>query len=92
MAQILSFVIIFFYYFDGIDPHSWIISLTIAFVFLEDLNLRLISGRGIVGLSFVFVLVKSLIAVLLRGVVFVFFLANGLYPFGHLKSIFLVPE
>ena len=48
-------------------------SLTTAFVFFGGLDLRLISRREIVGLSLVFVFIRSFIAVFLRSVIFVFF-------------------
>ena len=73
MAQVLSFVLIFFCYLDNIDSSHWIASLTTSLAFLGSLDLRLISRRGIVGLNLVFVFVGSLIAVLLRGVVLAFF-------------------
>ena len=68
VAQVFDFVLILFCYLGG-----WMTSLMTTLVFFRGLNLRLISKRGIVGLSLVFVLVKSLITVLLKGVIFVFF-------------------
>ncbi len=71
MAQVLGFVLILLCYLGGIDPSSWMTSMTTALIFVRDLGLRLISGRGIMGLSLFFVL-RSLITVLPINVLQVF--------------------
>lgn len=52
IAQVLGFILIFFYYLGNIDPSTWITFSTTALIFLGDLGLRLISRRKIVGFSF----------------------------------------
>ncbi len=72
VAQVLRRLILFCY-LGSIDPSGWMASPTTAFVFLEGLGLRLISGSGgTVGLSLVFVL-GGLILGLPVGVLLVFF-------------------
>ncbi len=72
MAQILNLVLIFLCYLGDIDPSGWIIFSTATLVFFGGLGLKLISERGIMGLSFIFVLVGSLIAMLPISVILVF--------------------
>ncbi len=76
IAQVLwCFVLVLFCYLGNIDPSGWKASMaspTTALLFFGGLDLRLISvGRGIVGLSLVFVL-GGLIAGLSVGVLLVF--------------------
>ncbi len=56
VAQVL-WRLVLLCYLGSIDPSGWMASSTTALVFLGGLSLRLISGgRGVVGLSLVFVL------------------------------------
>ena len=84
VTQVFSFVLIFFCYLGGINPSGWIASTTTAFIFLGSLGLRLISKKGIVRLILIFVLVRSFIAMLPKGVVLVFFCKRPI--------VFWVPE
>ena len=90
VAQVLSLVLIFFYYLNGINSNGLMIFSTTAFVFLEDLSLRLISQREIVWLSLFFILKASL--QFFWKDLSLSFLANSLYFFGYLESIFRVPK
>ena len=89
--KFLAFFFIFFCYLGGINLSSWVTFPSTKLFFVGSLDLRLISGKGIVRLSFVFILIRSFIVVLSRGVVCVFF-PNGLYPFRYLESISLIQE
>ena len=74
-AQVFSFVFVFFYHLDGIDPNGWITSSPFSLVVFKarSLGLRLISGREkVVQLSFFFILVGSLIALLPIDIILVF--------------------
>ncbi len=75
MAQVFDLIFVLLCHFSNIDLSCWMVSSTvflIVFIFFQDLSLRLIiSKKGIVGLSFVFVLIPIL--VLPIGVVLVFF-------------------
>ncbi len=82
-AQVLGLILIIFYYLSAIDPSGWMTSLITALVLLRGLDLRLISRRGIVGLSHVFVLVGSFIAGLPIGILFI--------SLGQQAMIFWVP-
>lgn len=75
IAQVLSFLFIFFCYLSNIDPNSWITSLIVSMmvVFLRSLGLRLISRRRIMRLSIVLIFVFISIPVFLIGVILVFF-------------------
>ncbi len=75
VAQIVSFILVLLCYLSSIDLSDWMASsMTSMLVFLESLDLKLISGRRIVWLILVF---WSFILVLLIDVVFVF-LTDGL--------------
>ena len=76
MAQMLSFIFIFFCYLGGIDPSSWMASSPFYLAHFEarGLDLRLISERRrVTRFSLFFILIGSLIALLSIGVVLVFF-------------------
>ena len=73
VAQVLGLVLILLCYLSGINPNGWMTSPTsMTLIFLGGLDLKLISGRQQMGLNLFFVLVRSLIAMLLISVVFVF--------------------
>ena len=94
MAQVLGLILILFCYLSDIDLNGWMTSspFFLAFFRAENLNLRLISKRKrIIKLSLFFVPIDSLIALLLIGVVFVFF-DQRLYFFEYQKLIFLVSK
>ena len=73
VTQVLGFVFILLYYLGDINLNSWMTSPMTAFVFFEGLDSRLISGKKMMGLSFVFVFIESFIAMLLIGVNLIFF-------------------
>ena len=73
VAQVLGFDFTLLCYFSGINLSSWIASLPTSLTFFRGTELKLISGREVMGLSFFFILVGCLIAMLLISVVFVFF-------------------
>ena len=73
MTQFPDLIFIFFCYLNGINPSSWMTFLIIVFDFFENLGLRLISSRKIVGLNLIFVFIRSLIVMLLIAIVLVFF-------------------
>ena len=73
VAQVLGLVFICLCYPSCVDPSGWMTSPTsMKLNFLGSLGLRLINGRQWMGPSLFFIL-RNLIAVLLIGVVFVFF-------------------
>ena len=102
IAQVLSFVLIFFCYLGGVNLSSWITSpllFSLTFLGVEGLGLRLISRRRwIVGLSLFFVLVGSLVTLLPIDIILVlldqrsvFFWAHGIdfpSPGGWLEAGF----
>ncbi len=72
MAQVLL-RLVFFRYLISVDPGGWMASPTTTLIFLEGRGLSLVSeGRGVVGLSLVFVL-GGFILGLPVGVLHVFF-------------------
>lgn len=75
IAQILSFVFVFVLlcYFGSINPSSWIAFLLTFLTLLGNPGLRLIREREVMGLSFFFILVESLIVVFSISVLFIVF-------------------
>ena len=73
MAQVLGFILVFLCYLGGIDPSGWRISSLTFLMLCGCLDLRLISKKGVMGLSFFFVFTGNLIAVLPIGVFLGFF-------------------
>lgn len=73
IAQILDLVLIFLCYLGGIDLSGWtVLPFSLTFLVFRGLGMRLIGGRQrIMGHGLFFVPVKSLVALLSIGVVFV---------------------
>ena len=72
MAQVLGLILIFFGHLGSIHSSGWMISsiTSMTFVFFRNLGLRLIISRwGVMGLSFIFVLVS----IFPISIIFVFF-------------------
>ena len=72
VAQVLGLILVLLYYLDGIKLSSWMASLPIFLTLFGGLGLRLISGRGVMGLSLLLIFVESLIAVLPIGIFLIF--------------------
>ena len=72
VAQVLGLVLFLLDCFSGINPGGWRISSLVSVTFFKVLNLRLISDRRDIGLSF-FTIFRSLIVVLPLGIFLVFF-------------------
>ena len=77
MAQVLGLILIFLCYLGGIDSNGWLtsfLSFFLMFLRVGSLGLRLISERRrIIGISLFFIPIRSLVVLLLIGVVFVLF-------------------
>ena len=72
VAQVLGLILVFFCYLGGVNTSGGKASLLISLTLLKGLGLRLISRRGGMRLSLIFVL-GSFVAVLPIGIFFVFF-------------------
>ena len=73
VTHVLDLILVFLCYLDAIDRKGWRASLPTFLTLFPGLGLRLISGRGVMGLSLFFVFARSFITVLLIGVFLVLF-------------------